>query len=724
MATTAATTTPRSLRNYKASQPPTSALPALPHTLNKKSSVTSLRKSSLLPATPRRISSNRPPSIIAHPATPSLLDSPMSPRKSISINSFPNPPQRNMSGRVTSMPPSPLSTPKAGIASPMGSPVRSTRIASHQLKRPSMSNMTARYSRDRDSGVAFLSGTSTTGSDHLSPPASRSSSAQDSYSTVATTVDAEEKRGRSGNDERVEKEIKGNVIISVRVRPDGPEDGKNPDWLVDSRAGVVGYRGKDGGTYDLDNVFSQNDGNTQVYDFSAKRLVRRVMEGYHGTVFAYGMTGTGKTFSMQGTTSQPGVIPLAITDIFAFIRETPHREFLLRVSYLEIYNERIHDLLATQPGSTGFVPLDMQTKGEEIKLREDPKRGVYATPLKEEIVQSPTQLLKVIARGDLCRRTGSTQYNARSSRSHAVVQIVVESRDRVAGATMADTRRNGEASGVRTSTLSLIDLAGSERAAENKERRQEGAHINRSLLTLGTVIARLSKDGVSDKDGNHLPYRDSKLTRLLQPALAGNSLISILCTIAIPQGTSGPAAAINIGETINTLKFAARAKNNITSQAKKSDDNILDAASKALLERYKAEIQELRAALEDTRRKDDEVNQEKFLAELEEKASERVSTPTLQIMLSFVLIDAARRATRGNAARTQRPQRPHRAPQPPHPHLQNRLPPQLPHPATPLLQFLHLLLVLILPRRSHFGANIRPCPLWRWLRRAAGRPRR
>src|ERR1700730_15808524 len=101
------------------------------------------------------------------------------------------------------------------------------------------------------------------------------------------------------------------------------------------------------------------------------------MEGYHGTVFAYGMTGTGKTFSMQGTASSPGVIPLAITDIFSYIRETPSREFLLRVSYLEIYNEKIHDLLS-MPISSGVGGSAVQ---EEIKLREDSKRGVYATPL-------------------------------------------------------------------------------------------------------------------------------------------------------------------------------------------------------------------------------------------------------------------------------------------------------------------------------------------------------
>ena len=370
----------------------------------------------------------------------------------------------------------------------------------------------------------------------------------------------------------------------------------------------------------LDNVFAAHDKNHKVYDAAAKRLVRRVMEGYHGTVFAYGMTGTGKTYSMQGTATSPGVIPLAITDIFSYIRETPHREFLLRVSYLEIYNEKIHDLLspATASGVGSNAP-----QPEEIKLREDSKRGVYASPLKEEIVQSPTQLLRVIARGDHSRRTRSTQYNAQSSRSHAVVQIVVESRERapITG-TQGDKRAPLMPGGVRVSTLSMIDLAGSERAAENKERRTEGAHINKSLLTLGTVIARLSGDrdgsgNPTDKDGKHLPYRDSKLTRLLQPALSGNSLVSILCTIQIGSAGSVATATGHTGETLNTLKFAARAKNNIVSHAKRAEEAFgsgTDAGSKVLLERYRMEILNLRTQLE---------NQSKSNAEREEKHLEK-----------------------------------------------------------------------------------------------------
>ncbi|SLM33445.1 kinesin family protein [Lasallia pustulata] len=490
-----------------------------------------------------------------------------------------------------------------------------------------------------------------------SPSHSRSSSAQGSYSTSATTfedVDESTKRGREEADDSVSDSAKrskandgkGNVIVSVRVRPDVSGSGNSKtegEWMVDGRRSLVAYRGREGGDYYYDNVFVAHDKNDRVYDASAKRLVRRVMDGYHGTVFAYGMTGTGKTFSMQGTTTSPGVIPLAITDIFSYIRETPHREFLLRVSYLEIYNEKLHDLLLpSAAGGHGTGPSVPQP--EEIKLREDSKRGVYASPLTEEIVQSPTQLLRVIARGDLARRTSSTMYNARSSRSHAVVQIVVESRERLPfhGPLQKIKRAAIVPGAVRVSTLSLIDLAGSERAAESKERRTEGAHINKSLLTLGTVIARLSghkdKNGdPTDKDGKHLPYRDSKLTRLLQPALSGDSLISILCTVQI--GSAGSAAATNshVAETLSTLKFAARARNNIVSHAKKAEESLgsgADAGSRALLERYRMEIQILRAQLNGQAK----VQIEREEKQLEKEADQRHEEQLMEIQLAKTVL--------------------------------------------------------------------------------------
>ncbi|KAL7925089.1 kinesin motor domain-containing protein [Trichoderma austrokoningii] len=553
-------------------------------------------------------------------------------RKTVSINSFPKPPKGDNRLGNSSMPSSPL----AG-----GRPTRKPKsardsVASSNTPTPTPSLLNGSAEGKFISSVRMSDGVLSASS----PPHSRSSSAQDSYSTSATTYEDSADASGSNSDKRSSAaEVKGNVIVSVRVRPDQTNDNHTDgEWMVDGRRALIAYRGKEGGDYYYDNVFTTHDNNARVYDHLAKRLVRRVMEGYHGTVFAYGQTGTGKTFSMQGTASSPGVIPLAITDIFSYIRETPSREFLLRVSYLEIYNEKIQDLLS-MASSNGAAPQ------EEIKLREDSKRGVYATPLKEEIVQSPTQLLRVIARGDQARRTASTQFNARSSRSHAVVQIIVESRERMpsGGGKDGDAKRSGVLpGGVRVSTLSLIDLAGSEKAAESKERRQEGAHINKSLLTLGTVIAKLSewKDKGGDKEGKHLPYRDSKLTRLLQGALSGNSLVSILCTAALGATGSAATTANHTIETLNTLKFASRAKNSIVSHAKKAEEALGqggDGGARVLLERYRMEIQELKQQLETqaTQKNDEEIKElvEKDRVQ-EQEMAERHEEQMLEMQLA------------------------------------------------------------------------------------------
>lgn len=334
--------------------PPNSALPAIPMPKTRKSTggIPTPGGEKTAPSTPR--SGLRAPSVSGAPTPGGLLQpravsgingAGKTLRKSVSINSFPQPPRSD--GRI-SLPPSPLGAP-----------------GNRKLKTPTTPNYTF-----GNTTPSLLNGTGEgksvarpgqRSSDGLtaSPTQSRSSSAQDSYSTSATQYDdigdSGSKAGlgiststSDSSSNRLSKlDGKGNVIVSVRVRPDagGADSKTDGEWMVDGRKALVAYRGKEGGDYFYDNVFSTHDNNSKVYDHSAKRLVRRVMEGYHGTVFAYGMTGTGKTFSMQGTASSPGVIPLAITDIFSYIRETPSREFLLRVSYLEIYNERIHDLL-------------------------------------------------------------------------------------------------------------------------------------------------------------------------------------------------------------------------------------------------------------------------------------------------------------------------------------------------------------------------------------------
>ncbi|TGJ86631.1 hypothetical protein E0Z10_g2134 [Xylaria hypoxylon] len=644
-----ATTLPR-LRGPN--NPPKNALPALPMPKSRKStggiaSPTRTPRSGLRAPSAASIHGGPPLSPAPTGALPiprgaGINSAGRSIRKTVSINSFPQPPSRS-----GSLPPSPLS----GVPTP----ARRARTPQLTSKTGFQSSGMPSFLNGGGEGKSLLGGAGTRHSDGLvsvaSPPQSRSSSAQDSYSTSATTYDdPSEMNGAGVREKRASKGLdgKGNVLVSVRARPDaGGSNGQTEgEWMVDGRKSLVAYRGREGGDYFYDNVFTTHDDNSRVYDHIAKRLVRRVMEGYHGTVFAYGMTGTGKTFSMQGTASSPGVIPLAITDIFSYIRETPSREFLLRVSYLEIYNERIHDLLS-MPAANATGAAAAQ---EEIKLREDSKRGVYATPLKEEIVQSPTQLLRVIARGDQARRTASTQFNARSSRSHAVVQIVVESRERLPGGSGADGKRSGLVpGGVRVSTLSLIDLAGSEKAAESKERRQEGSHINKSLLTLGTVISKLSDNKEmeakgGDKDGKHLPYRDSKLTRLLQGALSGNSLVSILCTIQTGAAGSTASANSHATETLNTLKFASRAKNSIVSHAKRAEEALGaggEGGARVLLERYRMEILELRQQLDTqgkaTNTKVEEVEDEKDAEEelaREKEAEARHEEQILEMQLA------------------------------------------------------------------------------------------
>ncbi|KAL2866791.1 putative kinesin family protein (KipA) [Aspergillus lucknowensis] len=619
-----------------ATGPPIGALPQLPAPKSRKSHPASPDSSRAASPSKLRAPSNPRPTLSKSPLSNSTTN--ISAARSTSAARVPSSPDKSLRRTISiaafPQPPRPGSRPSTASSMNGSQGLQSSgSVKAKRGSRPSVGTASQRSSKTHSLLSAGGDAKSVSHADlEGSPSQSRSSSAEGSYSTSATTFEDGDETANASKANAKSKETKGNVIVSVRVRPNvNGESSTNADWAVDSRRGLLAYNGKEGGDYYYDNLFSAHENNARVYDSAAKRLVRRVMEGYHGTVFAYGMTGTGKTFSMQGTATSPGVIPLAITDIFSFIRETPHREFLLRVSYLEIYNEKIHDLLS----ASTTAPNSQQ---EEIKLREDSKRGVYATPLKEEIVQSPTQLLRVIARGDHARRTGSTQFNARSSRSHAVVQIVVESRERVPAGTTQDRRSGLAPGGVRVSTLSLIDLAGSERAADDKERRTEGAHINKSLLTLGTIISRLSetKEKVgttADKEGKHLPYRDSKLTRLLQPALSGNSLVSILCTVQL-----GGSVNSNSGETLNTLKFAARAKNNIVSHAKRAEEAFGggggDAGSRVLLERYRMEIQALRSQLESQTKVQAEKEMKLEEQKLEQEAHERHEEQMLEMQLA------------------------------------------------------------------------------------------
>jgi centromeric protein E len=292
-----------------------------------------------------------------------------------------------------------------------------------------------------------------------------------------------------------------------------------------------------------------------------------------GSVFTYGQTSSGKTFTMTGNNSQPGIIPQAIHHCFDSIHSFSDREFLVRVSYLEIYNEQVKDLLNSEVVA--------------IKIQHDPKNGTVISGVKEQVVVNSEQTISLIKAGEAHRHVGATDMNEKSSRAHTLFKLTIESRERTGSSVPSSS--NGY-SPVRVSSLNLVDLAGSENAKQTNskgDRALEARYINQSLLTLSTIIHKLSeeKPGMTPLTRRqHLPYRDSKLTRILQPSLDGNAQIAVICTISPVQSC--------VEETNNTLKFATRAKS-VKMNAKVND--VMD--EKTLLKVYREEIEQLKAKL-------------------------------------------------------------------------------------------------------------------------------
>jgi centromeric protein E len=350
-------------------------------------------------------------------------------------------------------------------------------------------------------------------------------------------------------------------------------------------------------TFYFDKLFGPKISTVPIYEAVGSNIIAAVIKGYHGAIFCYGQTSTGKTYTMQGSSNHPGLIPLTVADVFRHIEATNKKQFVLRVSYLEIYNETVNDLL--RPSSVN------------LKIFDDPQLGVIIKGLEETLVVSQEQVFSLISAGESHRHVGSTNFNYRSSRSHTIFRLTIESREiPKKGSSMNDDdddvneshkrrRNNGKAALV--STLSLVDLAGSECATgtkRSKSRRREGGYINKSLLTLSHIILKLSDKAAAaavksmngdvnggENGGGHLPYRDSKLTRILKPALDGDSKMSIICTLS--------PSAISFSESLNTLKFASRAKK---IQSKAIINKVEDET--ALIIRYQHEIAKLKAELE------------------------------------------------------------------------------------------------------------------------------
>ena len=315
-------------------------------------------------------------------------------------------------------------------------------------------------------------------------------------------------------------------------------------------------------SFTFDQVFGPDISQSQVYNQQCRPIIDSVFRGFNATILAYGQTGTGKSFTISGTRTEPGIIPRAVEDIFAKIYEAKNTQFLLRASFLQLYKEQIQDL------------LDTRTKN--LRIREQQTQDgvlIYVDNLSEFIVRNPQELFQLLEHGGKNRKIGPTHMNVESSRSHSVFSLTIEQRN---------TNCDG---GIILSKLNIVDLAGSERISMTKvsgERLEETKKINSSLTALGNVIAALID--LEKGKRTHIPYRDSKLTKLLQDSLGGNCKTIFIANVT-PSSSS-------YQETLNTLKFADRARK---IQNKAHINEKFD--SKVMIKRYEKEILRLRQEL-------------------------------------------------------------------------------------------------------------------------------
>ncbi|KAG0480048.1 hypothetical protein HPP92_010906 [Vanilla planifolia] len=301
---------------------------------------------------------------------------------------------------------------------------------------------------------------------------------------------------------------------------------------------------------------------SNIFEECVAPLVDAVLHGYNATVLAYGQTGSGKTYTMgtnfSGEGSNGGIIPQVMDSIFNKVNEMKKdTEFLIRVSFIEIFKEEVFDLL--DPHANAVLKTDgnsllVKSSRPPIQIRETTSGGIILAGVTEAEVRSKDEMALYLTRGSQSRATGSTNMNSQSSRSHAIFTICLEQK-RNANCSGDGSITNGFDDDILFAKLHLVDLAGSERAKRTGAdglRFKEGIHINKGLLALGNVISALGDDK-KRKDGGHVPYRDSKLTRLLQDSLGGNSKTIMIACIS--------PADVNAEETINTLKYANRARN-------------------------------------------------------------------------------------------------------------------------------------------------------------------
>ncbi|CAL0332556.1 unnamed protein product [Lupinus luteus] len=352
------------------------------------------------------------------------------------------------------------------------------------------------------------------------------------------------------------------IVVTVRLRPLNRREQLAKDQVawdcVDDYTIVYKSpsheRAAQPASFTFDKVFGPACLTESVYEEGVKNVALSALMGINSTIFAYGQTSSGKTYTMRGITEK------AVNDIYEHIMNTPERNFTIKISGLEIYNENVRDLLNSE-------------SGRNLKLLDDPEKGTVVEKLVEETAKDDKHLRHLISICEAQRQVGETALNDNSSRSHQIIRLTIQSAQ----------RENADCVRSFVATLNFVDLAGSERAAQTQAdgtRLREGCHINLSLMTLTTVIRKLS---VGKRSG-HIPYRDSKLTRILQHSLGGNARTAIICTLS-------PALS-HVEQSRNTLFFATRAKE-VTNNAQVN----MVVSEKQLVKHLQKEVARLEAEL-------------------------------------------------------------------------------------------------------------------------------
>ncbi|KAL0686519.1 hypothetical protein Bca4012_086196 [Brassica carinata] len=402
------------------------------------------------------------------------------------------------------------------------------------------------------------------------------------------------------------------ILVLVRLRPPNQKEiaANEPteDWecLNDTtilyRRNTLRQSSNFPSAYSFDRVYGGECPTRHVYENGTKDIALSVVKGINCSIFAYGQTSSGKTYTMSAITE------FAVADIFDYIFQHEERAFSVKFSAIEIYNEAIRDLLSSA--------------GTSLRLRDDPEKGTVVEKATEETLRDWNHLKDLLSVCEAQRKIGETSLNERSSRSHQIIKLTVES--------SAREFLDKENFTTLMASVNFIDLAGSERASQAMSagaRLKEGCHINRSLLTLGTVIRKLSKG----RQG-HINFRDSKLTRILQPCLGGNSRTAIICTLS-------PARS-HVELTRNTLLFACCAKE-VTTKAR---INVV-MSDKALLKQLQRELARLETELRTpapatpASKCDCAMTMEKEMAELREERD--LAQSRLEDIMRMVELDEA-----------------------------------------------------------------------------------